>query len=521
MDESLSTEPALTLDVARRVLDSAPLVTVYGEPMLDGWWHGESTRMAREAPAPIVTLHRKDIAPGGAANAAMNLAALGARVRFVGLVGDDVPGRQLRDELVRAGVDVRGLIAAAGVDTITKTRIVVTDQVMVRLDEAGDAGYPPDALSRLAAAAVEAGEGADAEIVCDYGTGMLHGPVCDALTARASRPRVLVVDARDPHLWRALAPDLVTPNAQETAALLGLTLKRDSDRPTRVAALAERILALTGAAVAVVTLDRDGTVVLEGEGAVHRTWARPSSDKQASGAGDTFAAALTLARTAGLSHRVAADFAQSAADVVVGRFGTSVCSRADVLQHLAQASGRALHAEDLIRRVAAERAAGRRIVFTNGCFDVLHRGHTSYLNQAKRLGDVLVVAINSDDSVRRLKGESRPINSSGDRAEVLASLSCVDYVTVFATDTPIPLLERIRPDIYAKGADYTLEELPESEVVLGYGGEVRLLEYLADYSTTAVVERIRTPMPGMEDVGRGDVRPKRVLPPRVERWPGR
>ncbi|BDZ44311.1 D-glycero-beta-D-manno-heptose 1-phosphate adenylyltransferase [Naasia aerilata] len=500
MDETLFGEPALTLDVVRRVALTAPLVTVYGEPMLDGWWHGSSNRMAREAPAPIVALRRQDFVPGGAANTAMNLAALGARVRFVGLVGEDEAGSRLRDALAAAGVDVAFLVARPEVRTITKTRIVVADQVLVRLDEGNEAGFADEALAALADAAVAATVGADAAVVCDYGTGMLGGAVREALLHRIGRPAVVTVDAYDSGGWAELAPDLVTPNADEAAGLVGVGLKREADRAAIVTTLAPRILEASGAGAAVVTLDRDGTVLLDRAGTVHRTWARPASDRQASGAGDTFAAALTMARAAGLPLPVCADYAQAAADVVVGRFGTSVCSTDDLLARLAEFAGRALDHEDLARRLAGERAAGRRVVFTNGCFDVLHRGHTAYLNQAKRLGDVLVVALNSDESVRRLKGDSRPINAAADRAEVLASLSCVDYVTIFSTDTPIPLIQRLQPDVYAKGGDYTLDRLPETEVVRGYGGEVRILDYLPDYSTSAVVDRIRTPSPVSDDV---------------------
>jgi D-beta-D-heptose 7-phosphate kinase/D-beta-D-heptose 1-phosphate adenosyltransferase len=176
---------------------------------------------------------------------------------------------------------------------------------------------------------------------------------------------------------------------------------------------------------------------------------------------------------------------------VVHRFGTSVCSTGDLVERLGRGGDAALAADELLRRVQQDRAAGRRIVVTNGCFDVLHRGHTTYLAQAARLGDVLVVAINSDESVRRLKGPDRPINSEADRAGVLAALSCVDYVTVFDSDTPIPLLERLRPDIYTKGGDYTPDMLAEAAVVRGYGGEVQIMEYVSFHSTSAVVERIR------------------------------
>jgi rfaE bifunctional protein nucleotidyltransferase chain/domain len=198
-----------------------------------------------------------------------------------------------------------------------------------------------------------------------------------------------------------------------------------------------------------------------------------------------------LARAASLPLTTSVDLAQAAADIVVRRAGTSVCSTDDLGRHLASFADTALDARELARQISQHRAAGRRIVLTNGCFDVLHRGHTRYLNQAKQLGDILVVALNSDDSVRLLKGNDRPINTATDRAAVVAALSCVDYVTVFDTPTPVPLIEELRPDIYAKGGDYTPEMLIETRAVEGYGGTVAILDYVADLSTTAVVNRIR------------------------------
>uniref|UniRef100_UPI0028116BEA D-glycero-beta-D-manno-heptose 1-phosphate adenylyltransferase n=1 Tax=Arthrobacter sp. TaxID=1667 RepID=UPI0028116BEA len=187
------------------------------------------------------------------------------------------------------------------------------------------------------------------------------------------------------------------------------------------------------------------------------------------------------------------DLAQAAADVVVSRPGTSVCSTADLAQYLGGLSSAVLPLDELLQRVSGEREQGHRIVLTNGCFDVLHRGHTRYLTQAKQLGDVLIVALNGDDSVRRLKGPDRPINGVGDRAGVIAALSCVDYVTVFDTDTPVPLIEALRPDIYAKGGDYSSQMLEEAPVVERCGGVVRILDYVPEQSTTAMVEKIRTP----------------------------
>jgi len=494
--QSSATEPrwapdqVVTPDLPLTLQHLSPVVTVVGDLMLDGWWVGRSERMTREAPAPVVELAERRYFPGGAANTAMNLAALGASVRIAGLLGTDDAGRRLRDLLVAGGVDVSGLVSSPDVTTVAKNRIVSDGQILLRVDDLHSSAYPDDVLARLAAAAVAQLEGADALLVCDYGSGALVGPVLEALQA-AERPRLTVVDAHDPGPWAVLRPDLSTPNAAEAFRLLGRGMPKDGTRLEALLDSTELLHERTGAAAVVVTLDRDGSVLLDGDGSAHRTRAEPVAEKQAAGAGDTFVAALTTARSAGLPLPASVQLAQAAADVVVHRFGTSVCSTQDLVEQLGRRGEAALDADELVRRVEQDRAAGRRVVVTNGCFDVLHRGHTTYLAQAARLGDVLVVAINSDSSVRRLKGPDRPINSETDRASVLAALSCVDYVTVFESDTPIPLLRRLRPDIYTKGGDYTPDMLEEAAVVRGYGGEVQIMEYVSSHSTSAVVERIR------------------------------
>jgi len=446
--------------------------------------------MTREAPVPVVEVTERRYAPGGAGNAAMNLAALGAEVALVGVVGDDAAGRRVRELLSAGGVDVTGLILWGGVSTVTKNRILSDDHILLRVDEVHDGGYPADVLATMGETAVRLMASSDALLVCDYGSGALPGPVLARL-AGAPRP-LTVVDAHDPSPWAVLTPDLVTPNAAEAFGLLGRPVPRDGSRAEVLASVADELRSRTGAAAVVVTLDRDGTVVLGADGSTHRTRAEPVTESQAAGAGDTFVAALTAARAAGLPLPVAAQLAQAAADVVVRRFGTSVCTTEDLVEQLGHRGDAALGPEELLRRVAQDRAMGKSIVVTNGCFDVLHRGHTTYLAQAAQLGDVLVVAINSDESVRRLKGPDRPINADADRAGVLAALSCVDYVTVFDSDTPIPLLERLRPEVYAKGGDYTPDMLRETAVVEHYGGQVRIMDYVSAQSTTAVVERIRS-----------------------------
>jgi rfaE bifunctional protein nucleotidyltransferase chain/domain len=312
------------------------------------------------------------------------------------------------------------------------------------------------------------------------------GPATRA--ALADRTVPLVVDAHDLAPWAPLRPDAVTPNAAETERLLGRAL--GTDRVRWVSEAGDELRRRTGATGIVVTLDRDGTVVHAGD-TTTRTLAKPAPDANANGAGDTFAAALTLALAAGLDVHGAARIGQLAADVVVQTPGTGICT-APALRASLSDGARMLGEAALVAALAAERAAGRRIVFTNGCFDVLHRGHTSYLKQARALGDLLVVAVNDDDSTRRLKGPGRPLNPAADRAGVLAELACVDYVTVFSSDTPVQLIETIEPDVYVKGGDYLPEMLVETPVVEAHGGTVRIVDYVDQHSTSAIIARARS-----------------------------
>ncbi|WJX99406.1 D-glycero-beta-D-manno-heptose 1-phosphate adenylyltransferase [Curtobacterium sp. 458] len=493
----MTADVRLVRELVGRIDDREPLVVVIGDGILDRWTVGEAERVSREAPAPIVRVTESIAVPGGAANTAVNARALGARVRMVGYVGDDESGRTLRDRLAAAGVDTTFLVEVPGARTTTKDRVVGGDRVVVRVD---DIAAPPDdaARARFGEAVARAVRCADAAVVCDYGLGVDPETVVPVLDR--DRPDAVVVDAHDLTRWAGLHPDLVTPNAGETTALLAragadgarVDLGQGAARAAAVVDARDALLAATGARAAVVTLDRDGTVLLDPDtDEAFRSRATPAAEQQASGAGDTFCAGATVALAVGADRRQAVSFAQAAADVVVREAGTSVCSARALVDSVTAPAETVVDHDELADAVAAARAAGRRIVFTNGCFDVVHRGHTTYLRQASELGDLLVVALNDDDSVRRLKGPERPINTAEDRAGVLAALACVDLVTVFATDTPIPLLRRIRPDVYVKGGDYSPEMLRETAVVREYGGEVVMVDYVAEHSTTAVVRRIR------------------------------
>jgi D-beta-D-heptose 7-phosphate kinase/D-beta-D-heptose 1-phosphate adenosyltransferase len=479
------------------VLDAARglTVVVVGDLLLDEYLHGGAARVAREAPVPAVTVTRTEAVPGGAGNLAANLAALGAHVKVVGVVGDDEAGATLRTALADAGVDDSSVVTEPGRRTVVKRRLVAEGQLIARFDEGDRTKLPPVVLAELGRHARRLERHADAVVVSDYGYGALGEPVVRALVPARRRGRgVLTVDAHDPAAFAALRPTAVTPSFGEVAPLLPAGF-RDVDGPARADAVRETCALLheaTGAHIVAVTLDRDGSVVCEQDRPPYRTWTRPAPHSRACGAGDSYTAGLTLALAAGASTTEAAEFAQAAAAVVTARDGTVTCSADDLREHLSATTTPIMTAEALTERVAFHRRQGRRIVFTNGCFDLLHRGHVDLLNRAKALGDVLVVGLNTDAGVRELKGPGRPLTSLEDRAQVLAALSCVDHLVAFDEPTASRLVELLRPDVYVKGGDVVREAVPEAPLVEAYGGQVRILPHAQDRSTTAIVERIRS-----------------------------
>ncbi|HEX5478469.1 MAG TPA: D-glycero-beta-D-manno-heptose 1-phosphate adenylyltransferase [Dehalococcoidia bacterium] len=468
-------------------------IAIIGEAMLDAYLEGTAGRICREAPVPIVDIERRTDAPGGAANTAVNLAALGAEARFVSVLGADPEGNTVMDALRSAGVDSRCVLRDEARRTLAKQRVVAGSQLLVRFDYGTTAGVGHETEQRLIEALRQASDGCDALVVSDYGYGVLTPAVIRTVAAiESARPRPLVVDAHNLPAYRALHPTAVKPNYDETARLLGLRRVDGPDaRAEQVAASGERLLDMTGARIAAITLDADGALLFERDAPPYRTYARPTRQSRAAGAGDTFVAALACALAAGASGTEAAELASAAAAVVVGKEGTSACGAGELRAYLTAEGKQVGDLDAFRRRTDFYRAQGRRIVFTNGCFDILHRGHITYLNRAKALGDLLIVGINSDESVQRLKGDERPINSLEDRVQVLSALSCVDHIVPFAGDTPVDVIRAVRPHVFVKGGDYTRETLPEAQVVEELGGVVQILPYLDDRSTSRIIERIQ------------------------------
>jgi D-beta-D-heptose 7-phosphate kinase/D-beta-D-heptose 1-phosphate adenosyltransferase len=487
---------AKLFDITHRFADLRVLVV--GEAMLDSYLDGYTDRVSREAPVPVVSVTERRDAAGGAANTAVNVRTLGGEVAFVSVCGDDEDSARLREVLEAQGVPTDHMIVHPQRRTLAKRRVAASGQMLVRFDQ-GDADLidaeTEDEIIRRVTMLFPM---CDALIISDYGYGVLTPRILQtvkdlqAWARHAGTPRVIAADAKYLAGYREIGVTAVKPNYGEAVRLLGLPkLEGACARAEQITPYAEQMLDITGAQVAAITLDTEGALVCERGNAPYRTYARPEPDSRAAGAGDTFISALTLALAAGTDTPNAAEIASAAARVVVSKPGTTACSASELQEYFLGGDKLFFDPHRLAARLDVERQGCRRIVFTNGVFDILHRGHVTYLNQAKALGHVLVVGLNTDESVRRLKGPTRPINGLEDRLQVLAGVSSVDYVIPFGENTPAELLSILRPDVFVKGGDYTRETLPEARVVEEYGGVVQVLPYVENRSTTYMIQRIR------------------------------
>jgi D-beta-D-heptose 7-phosphate kinase/D-beta-D-heptose 1-phosphate adenosyltransferase len=467
---------------------------VIGDAILDTYSSGNATRLCAEAPVPVVTIDSRRDLPGGAANTAANVRAAGAQVHLLTVTGTDAAAGLLDGALQSAHIPTDGVIAEQGRRTLTKHRVVAGSQILVRFDEGDTLPVRQDREAALIERLHELAPQADVVIISDYGYGLMTARLIAELERLHNRPRTLLaVDAKQLASYRRAAPDLVKPNFQQAHNLVGIEPASPNglSKAERVQPFGDEILEITGADLAAITLDNEGALIVSAGRVPYRTYARQRPNAQCCGAGDTFLAYMSLALAAGATPGAAAELASAAAAVVVDKDATATCSRQEVAAHISGKDKWIRETAAMREAVERERRHGRRIVFTNGCFDIVHSGHVGCLNQAKALGDVLIVGVNSDASVRELKGPGRPINPLEERVKILSALSCVDYVTHFDADTPVWLIELLAPDIYVKGGDYRVQDLPEAPVVERLGGQVRILPYTEDRSTTAIIERVR------------------------------
>ena len=487
------THPEAVLEAVRSGF-GARQVLVVGDLMLDRYLWGEVQRISPEAPVPVVRLARRTQSAGGAANVARNLTHLGLRVQLAGLTGDDPDRTALLDALAADGIQTQAVIPAGDRATTVKTRVIGNHQQMLRIDEESTQPLAPADASRLWTALEPLLPGAAALVLSDYDKGVLSPTLCLRLI-QAARARGIpaLVDPKGQDFSKYAGASLITPNRAELALATG---QPRADLHGLLAAGAELRCTLD-LGLLVLTLSELGLALL-GTTGTRRIPALAKEVFDVSGAGDTVIATFAAGLAANLALDDTAHLANLAAGVVVGKVGTVPITRDELLAAISGEAALEQAAKILDRngaqtRVQAWQAAGERVVFTNGCFDLLHVGHVTYLERARRQGQRLVVGLNSDRSVRALKGPQRPLIGETDRARVLAALAAVDAVVLFDEDTPLDLILTLRPDVLAKGADYTEATVVGATEVKSWGGQVVLIPLVADRSTTGIIQRMAIP----------------------------
>jgi D-beta-D-heptose 7-phosphate kinase/D-beta-D-heptose 1-phosphate adenosyltransferase len=471
---------------------------VLGDSMLDRYVLGTTNRVSAEAPIPVIAKSGETLCPGGAANVAANLAALGSQVDFISVVGDDQPGHELTELLNGLGVHSAFLMVEPQLATIHKLRIVVGGQCVARCDDGIRAQLSQPTEVLLLEALEHAAEQADLIVISDYGYGAVSERVLRRVAAiRSVHPLPLLVDAKDLLRYRNASASVLTPNlkeALESVALAGALPDEPDD--SELETIGRSVLAMTDAERVAITLAADGAFLVTRDGSARRLPARRVASLSDVGGGDSFLAAMALSSAAGGSFELAAGIGLEAAAISVSKPLTAVVSARELISQVVVPERRdfSLTAAELV--IQPVRDSGKRIVFTNGVFDILHAGHVDLLRRARRLGDYLVVGVNSDASARRLKGRGRPINSEQDRAAMVAALDPVDLVVLFDEDEPSNLILHIRPSLHIKGGDYgSADQLAEQHAVRRVGGRVVILPLAGHHSTSDVIDRIRSLQP--------------------------
>ena len=465
-------------------------VLVVGDVMLDRYVYGQVERISPEAPVPVLTIDRELSMPGGAGNVVRNLTALGAAVAFITVVGDDQAGSDLT-ALIGGQPNIEPwLLVQGGRITTLKTRYLSSGQQLLRADREETSPVQPRLASGLMRIARDAMAATSVTVLSDYQKGLMTGELPGQLIAAAREAgRPVIVDPKGPDYSRYAGADVIMPNRTDLAEATGMQV----DTEAAVVAAATALRQRHGFGAVVVTRGNAGMTLLDDTGALHFP-AEAAEVFDIAGAGDAAAATLAAGLAARLDLPVAVRLANIAAGIVVGKLGTAVVRESDLVAALSPVGGalrKVVSREAAIEHVQRWHHKGWRVGFTNGCFDLLHPGHLRLLEEARESCDRLVVGLNSDASVRRLKGADRPAQPEAARAAVLASLASVDLVTVFAEDTPEALIAALHPDLLVKGANYTLDQVVGAEMVRGWGGHVALVDLVPGHSTSATVERIR------------------------------
>lgn len=459
-------------------------ILVVGDLMLDRYWHGISSRISPEAPVPVVNVSETEDRPGGAGNVALNMAALGSKVSLISIIGDDEAGQILHDRLRTAKIHTN-LQVSNTKPTITKLRVVSRHQQLLRMDF--EEKFDERDSSEFASKVKSLIGRTNALVLSDYAKGSL--PDCQTLIGIAREAGVpVLVDPKGNDFTRYHGATILTPNFHEFEAVVGKCATEQE-----VVDKGEALMRELDLQALLVTRGEQGMTLLRHHQPELHLPARAREVFDVTGAGDTVIATLAAAIAAGQPLPEATALANLAAGIVVGKMGTATLNPAELRRAVIAEQGaeRGVVTEDqLLMALEEARASGEKIVFTNGCFDIIHAGHVGYLEEARKQGDRLVLAVNSDESIRRLKGSGRPINPLDRRMAVLAGLESVDWVVFFDEDTPERLLRRIKPDVLVKGGDYSEEQVVGNQIVKAYNGSVKVLSFYDNCSTTSIVNKI-------------------------------
>lgn len=478
-------------------------VFVLGDLILDSYISGKVNRISPEAPVPVVLEEKHWAVLGGAANVAANVAAFGAKVTLAGRIGQDAEGEMFLGICRQAGIDVAGVITSANSPTTRKLRVMAGYQQLVRIDHETLQNIVPSEENAVLNGfkTFAAKTGPKALVISDYGKGVCSVALLKELIQIANTAKIPVItDPKSADMKRYSGTTIMKPNLGEGREMLKASRpgERFDSFDDEVTAVCDAVLSGSGSRNVVLSLSEKG-VTLRGQDVsapIHfKSVALQVAD--VSGAGDTMVSFLAMGMAAGIGISRSVQFANIASGIVCGKLGTATVNASEFLESFKNATEetapeKVLDREELADILTQARASGSRIVFTNGCFDLLHAGHIESLQKSKSFGDILVVALNSDASVKRLnKGTNRPLQSEEDRARIMAALSCVDYVTIFDEETPLELILKLRPDVLVKGGDYSVATIAGAKDVLGWGGRVELIPLVPGRSTTSLVEKSR------------------------------
>ena len=464
-----------------------PKILVVGDLMIDHYLWGSCERISPEAPVQIVDIAKETIVLGGAGNTINNLNTLGAEVSVASVIGDDENGLELKKMLELIDVDSRSLIVEAKRKTSKKSRIIATGQQVIRYDNESKNNIDFSSVDKILSSLIDIITSYDIVVLSDYGKGVLTDELCQSIIKLANSHSIkVVVDPKGNDFSKYRGGYLLTPNKKE--AILATNIEINSEETLKEALL--KLKNEVDLDVSLITLSEDGIATYDSELKRFPTVAKEVYD--VTGAGDTVIASIAFAISAGKSIEETAAFANLAAGVVVGKIGSATVTIDEIEEyeaslHKSTSDAHIKTFEEIEDVVSRYRSGGKRVVFTNGCFDILHVGHVKYLQIAKSFGDILIVGLNSDESVSRLKGPTRPVNIAEDRAYLLAALEAVDFVVPFGEDTPYNLIKMIKPDILVKGGDYEGKEVVGTE----FAGELKLVDFVDGKSTTKTIEKIQ------------------------------